>query len=232
MILRLFIAGATLPFSLHENGPDVDFAYHWPREASAIPSLLRELKAELAHDRARTARLAASDRSESRKSHYPFRRHSFDRTLRFAGESKRLASFADERNAYSGGAHGNPSTGALLWDKVNGRSVTFSALSARSPSAILRPAYCRGLAAERRKKLGDEGPPGKYWEACPDPLSLSVIPEDKDRNGRFDTINVTASPYAVGSYAEGYYIVMLPVTPALLAALRPQYRASFEAQRQ
>jgi hypothetical protein len=25
---------------------------------------------------------------------------------------------------------------------------------------------------------------------------------------------------------------MLPVTPALLAALRPQYRASFEAQRQ
>jgi hypothetical protein len=232
MIIGLIAAAAALPFHLHEQRPDIDFDYRWPSQASAIPSLRRRLDAEFAHDRSRSGKLAATDRVESRKNNYPFRQHSFSRRLLFGGESARLASFADERSAFTGGAHPNPGTSALLWDKATGRSVEFTGLFARRPSNLLRPRYCKRLAEERKQKLGSELPAGKFWDVCPDPLTLAVIPEDRNHNGRFETINVTASPYAVGSYAEGYYIVMLPVTAALIAALRPQYRASFEAQRQ
>lgn len=231
-MIAFLLAAAVLSFQLHEKGRDVDFRYRWAAEASAIPSLARKLRSEMQRDRIHTANLARSDRQSALKSNYPFHQHSFDRTVTFGGQSARLASFADQRSAYTGGAHPNPGTVAILWDRRRGAATGFSALFRTSPSAILRTPYCKGLAAERQRKMGKATPSGTYWDACPDPLKLTVIPEDKDRNGRFDTVNVTADPYAVGSYAEGYYVVMLPVTPALIAALRPEYRASFEAQRQ
>lgn len=230
-MIFLFLAAA-LPFQLHEQGRDVDFRYRWAAEASAIPPLSRTLRAEMRRDRLRTSNLARADRQSALKSNYPFRQHSFDRNITFGGQSARLASFADQRSAYTGGAHPNPGTRAILWDRQRGTATRFAALFRTSPLAILRAPYCRGLAAERQRKMGDAKPSGAYWEACPDPLKMSVIPEDKDRDGRFDTINVTADPYTAGSYAEGYYIVMLPVTPALIAALKPEYHASFEVQRQ
>lgn len=231
-MIAYLLAAVALPFQLHEKGRDVDFRYRWAAEASAIPSLSRKLRAELQHDRVRTADLARRDRQSALKSNYPFHQHSFDRNVTFGGQSTRLASFADQRSAYTGGAHPNPGTVAILWDRQRGAATSFAALFRSSPSPILRTAYCRGLAAERQRKMGKSTPSGAYWDACPDPLKLTVIPEDKNRNGRFDTINVTADPYAVGSYAEGYYVVMLPVKPALVAALKPEFRSSFEAQRQ
>ena len=101
-----------------------------------------------------------------------------------------------------------------------------------SPTTILGPGYCRGLAAQRKEKLGNDVPDSTIWERCPDPLTLAVVPTDKDRNGRFERFVVTASPYAAGSYAEGEYVVTLPVTRALIRSLKPEYRASFEVQPQ
>lgn len=231
-MISFLLAAASLPFQLHEKGRDVDFTYRWAAQASAIPALDRRLRAELQRDRTRTAALARSDRQSALKSNYPFHQHSFDRNVTFGGQSARLASFADQRNAYTGGAHGNPGTSAILWDRQRNMAIGFASMFRNSPSAILRTPYCKGLAAERQRKMGDSKPSGAYWDACPDPLKLTVIPEDKNRDGRFDTINVTADPYAVGSYAEGYYVVMLPVTSALITALKPEFRASFEPQRQ
>lgn len=231
-MIAVLIAAAALPFQLHEKGRDVEFRYRWPAEASAIPSLQRRLRAELVKDRARTAAQASADRQSALNANYPFHQHYFDRTVTFGGQSARLASFADQRSTYTGGAHPNPGTTAILWERQRGVATSFRALFRHSPATILRPAYCKGLAAQRLRKMGSAKPSGAYWEACPDPMKLTIIPEDKNGNGRFETINVTASPYAVGSYAEGYYIVMLPVTHALIAGVKPEYRASFEAQRQ
>jgi hypothetical protein len=119
-----------------------------------------------------------------------------------------------------------------LWDKASGREVKFKSLFMRSPTTILRPGYCRDLAAQRKEKLGNDVPDSTIWERCPDPLTLAVVPTDKDRNGRFERLVVTASPYAVGSYAEGEYVVTLPVTRALIQSLKREYRTSFEVQPQ
>ena len=231
MIFTLLLAASASASHVHHKSPVLDFEYRWPVEASAIPAFRRQLTAQMNHDQSRYTKMAQADRRDRAEHKYPFFPYSFSRVLHFGGQTKRLVSFADERNVFTGGAHGNPSTRPLLWDLGLNKAVPFTDLFARSPKSVLQPRYCKQLAAQRKQKNGTDNVPN-IWEQCPDPLKQSVIPEDKDHDGRFETINVTANPYDVGSYAEGYYIVMLPVTPALLNALKPQYRASFEPQRQ
>lgn len=231
-MLAIALAAAAALFHLHETGRDLDFQYDWSANASAIRPLANQLRAEMKHDRARSAAEAASAYKGSLNGAYPFHRHEFARKLEFMGQSRRLASFVDYHSSYTGGAHPNSSKALLLWDKSSDREIKFADLFNRPLSPLLRTAYCKGLAAERVRKLGRATPYGDYWLTCPDPLAQSVVPRDSDHDGRFDELSIIASPYAAGSYAEGYYVVNLPVSARLIAALKPQYRSSFEAQRQ
>lgn len=232
MLFALLLAAASAPaFHIHQKTAVLDFEYRWPTQAAAIPALRRQLIVEMNHDRSRYTKMAEIDRRERDDKRFPFLGYSFSRVLHFGGRTTRLLSFADERDAFTGGAHNNPSTRALLWDLRRGKAISFAEVFAKSPQSVLQPGYCKRLAKQRAKKNGTNQV-WKGWDECPNPLKMSVIPEDKDRDGRFDTINVTANPYDVGSYAEGYYIVMLPVTPAVMQLLKPQYRSSFEVQRQ
>jgi len=61
---------------------------------------------------------------------------------------------------------------------------------------------------------------------------LAIAPLDRNRNGRFDTIAFVASPYVAGPYVEGEYEISLPVTSHLIRGIRPEFRDSFERQRQ
>ena len=50
-------------------------------------------------------------------------------------------------------------------------------------------------------------------------------------NGRtFDKVGVLVGPYAAGSYAEGNYEFTLPVTAALMKAVKPEYREAFSVR--
>jgi hypothetical protein len=65
---------------------------------------------------------------------------------------------------------------------------------------------------------------------CPAYKEVTVVIADKNSNGRFDHVQVTADPYVAGPYVEGSYDIDLPITAAMIARLKPEYRASFEAQ--
>ena len=98
-------------------------------------------------------------------------------------------------------------------------------------SAATRASYCKRLDAERAKRRQGEKLGGEF-DQCPKYSELSVYPADKNRNGRFDRITFVASPYVAGPYVEGEYEISLPVSSALIAAMNPEYRSSFEVQRQ
>lgn len=44
---------------------------------------------------------------------------------------------------------------------------------------------------------------------------------------RIDRIGLLVGPYVAGPYAEGTYDLTLPVTPAIVAAVRPEWREAF-----
>ena len=103
--------------------------------------------------------------------------------------------------------------------------------SPASPSALLTQPWCKALDAERAEKRQGQKLGGEF-DACPKLSEISIVPTDADANGRFETLRLIADPYVAGPYAEGNYKVDLPVTPTLVAALKPEYLASFEVQRQ
>jgi len=95
--------------------------------------------------------------------------------------------------------------------------------AAAALQAAIRTDYCARLKAEqRRRKQGDVS----SMNVCLPVKDLTILLGST--NGRaIDRIGLTADPYVAGSYAEGAYEVTLPVTRAILTAVKPEYRGGF-----
>lgn len=205
----------------------LDFRYSFPSQVGSDPQLLALVLQDRAKSRQAALDGAREDSAIRRPQGFPFHQHEFWRDWIISGQSARLLSLRSQTETFTGGAHGMHSTGAMLWDKEKKRQLQFAALFA-SPSAfwpLIEGAFCKALAAERLRRAQLEG------GECPKTDELVFVPADTRSDWKFDTIQIVADPYVAGSYAEGRYEVPLPVTARLVAALKPEFRDSFEAQR-
>lgn len=210
-----------------------EFGYAYPDAAGAIPSLKAMLDGRLEKARDSLAVESREDRSEADKEGFPYRPHASDTTWKVVAQIPGWLSLSSEIYAYSGGAHGMSVFDALLWDR--------QADAARKPvdlfdraalrSAIQRP-FCDALDREREKRRGEPVRHGAddMFSDCINPLESTLILGSSNRK-TFDRVGVLIAPYAAGPYAEGTYEVTLPVTPEVLAAVRPEFRDRFSARR-
>lgn len=209
-----------------------DFVYRWPAAVSAIPALAAQLAAE-------RERLLAEQKSEWQTSLKEFAGEDcggctirdFQKTWKVVTNLPRFLSLSVEVYEYTGGAHGNYYTDALLWDRQAKAAIMPEDLF-RSPSALqdaLGAEWCKGLKAERIKRMGAETSQVIEDDGifpCPPIADLAVLLGSSNRR-RFNRIGLIAAPYVAGSYAEGQYEVTLPVTAKVLAAVKPEYAAAF-----
>lgn len=212
----------------------LEFTYQYPAEAAAIPALDRRFRAEAAHEYQRHLKLGRLDKQAYQQEQRGSVSDFYMKTWSSAGETPRLLSLQYQHSTYTGGAHPNTDYGAMLWDRKLDRAIEVASLFLR-PAAfakLTRPAYCKGLDVERAKRRKDWKPDLPDFNACPPYRDLAISPIDKNKDGRFDTIAFVASPYEAGPYAEGEYAIDVPVTSQLIAAIRPEYRDSFERYRQ
>ncbi|MEK9211383.1 DUF4163 domain-containing protein [Sphingomonas sp. 2378] len=204
---------------------DYEFTYRYPAVAGRIRPLKRALDAEAADLRRKMAQDAASDRREAKASGFPFRPYSYQKTWKVVTDTPRFLSLSSDSYHYTGGAHGQPASSALLWDKAAGRRLETQSVfvSLAALQAATRTDYCARLKAEQmRRNQGDLS----SMNACPPLKDLTLLLGSS--NGRaIDRIGLIADPYVAGSYAEGSYEVTLPVTRAILAAVKPAYRTGF-----
>lgn len=221
------------PFKTESKSRFLEFEYGWSSEANAIPALARRFTTDMRKQRASMTSAAQSDAAERKKNGYPFHPYSQVTSITTAGQSPRLLSLNISNYAFTGGAHGNSGTTALLWDRAINREIKLASLFIRATSfsALTWTAYCKALDEERLKRRNGEKLGGDFNQ-CPKLTDLAITPTDKDKDGRFDTVMFVASPYVAGPYAEGEYEIGLPVTRQLMAAIKPAYRTSFEPQRQ
>jgi hypothetical protein len=231
-LLLLALTAATGPHKVIRKNPALDFSYEWPAEAVAIPALDLRLYTEAKHDLGEAQEGAPEDKKEYENEGKGSVRDIHWTKWTTAGESSRLLSLRSHFEEYTGGAHPNYNTSDLLWDRVLNHEVDFGSLftAANGYAPILRSTYCHKLYDARTKRNGERT--GEVFEMCPKFSELAIVPTDRDRNGRFDRIVFVASPYTAGSFAEGEYDIPLPVTYRLIAALKAEYRSSFEVQRQ
>jgi hypothetical protein len=226
-------SAASAPVKIERDSKALEFSYEWSAEAAAVPALDKRFRDDL--DKAYKDALANArdDQKLAREQKRDFNGHYYSVQWTTAGETPRLLSLQSEFGTFEGGAHPNTSYDALLWDRKLNRQISMGALltGRGNFAALTRTAYCKALDAERTKRREGEKLGGEFDE-CPKYTDLAIAPVDKNRNGRFDAIDFVASPYVAGPYVEGEYALELPVTARLIAALKPEYRASFEAQRQ
>ena len=210
---------------------DYVFSYSWPAQAEAIPAL----RAHLAADQAERKRTLAGEAAEARRA------SAADPDLRFVPYTLEVEwqvvtdlpgwlSLSQRNSHFEGGAHPNSGFDSRVWDRKAGRPLAPRDLfvSAKALDAAIRGPFCDALDRERAVRRGEpvNRASGDDFDACIAPSEQTLILGSTDRK-RFDRIGILVSPYAAGPYAEGSYDITVPVTPAVLQAVKPEFRAAF-----
>lgn len=232
--LVLAAPAAAKPFDFKLNTKELDFTSQWPAQAAAIPALDRRLRTEMTKALADAKANARDDVKLAREQQRQFNQHYYAMKYSMAGQTPRLLSLESENGVFEGGAHPMTTYDALLWDRRQNRPISVGSLfvHAGDLSSVTRAFYCRALDAERNKRREGEKMDLAEFNACPKFSELAISPVDRDKDGKFNDLNFVASPYVAGPYVEGEYAITVPVTPQFLAALKPEFRSSFELYRQ
>ena len=214
---------------VEESSDLYEFDYSYPAEAGRIPALKIWLDAERAKARAQLIEDATSGRADAKQSGFEYHAYAQGRAWEKVAETPRFLSLSLLVSEYTGGAHPNYGFDSLLFDKQAGERIAPLALftSPTALDAVIQRPFCAMLDKERGKRRGEPVvSDGSMFNDCIKPSEQTVILGSS--TGRtFDRIGVLIGPYAAGSYAEGDFDITLPVTAALLRAVRPEYRAAF-----
>lgn len=207
----------------------------WPAEVSAYPPLVAMIRGPAEKDKAEYEKSAREDREEREKSGFPWNgAYEYSVGVEVAGDTPRLLSLARSHYEFSGGAHPNHGTDAILWDREGWREIKVAELFSEGEKAfadLFTKSFCDALDAQRRENRGNEplGDADDPFEKCPAFDELAIIPTG-EKGKPMTTLLFHADPYVAGPYAEGDYDIELPVSAAMIAALKPEYRASFAAE--
>lgn len=212
---------------------DFDFGYSYPAEAAAVP----QVKAFLERDRRGAQRdlkkQAAEAKADAEANGYPYFPHYLVVGWEVGADLPGWLSMSAAIETYSGGAHGNQAFDGMLWDKkaLRMRKPTNLFRSKEALRQAIQPDFCRLLDAERAERRGEPVPPDSddIFDECIDPLESTVVLASEGGKA-FDAIDVLVAPYAAGPYVEGSYVISVPVTDEVIAALKPEFRSAFAAE--
>jgi hypothetical protein len=224
------MASAEPDRSVKVSTPLYEFAYSYPAAAGAIPALKAYLDHDLDKTRADLVKEATQDRDQARKNHFPYLAHSSQTDWKVVTNIPGWLSLSAQSYVFSGGAHGNTAYDALLWDKSTGerRGALDLFTSVSAFKAAVGAPFCAALDRERAKRReGDGFAKDDPFSQCIDPAKDTTVILGSARGGRFTRVGFLIAPYAAGPYVEGTYEVTLVLTPAMLQAVRPEYRSYF-----
>lgn len=221
---------APLAKKTQERTASFEFEYNYPAEAAAIPALVAELEADKAKRRRDLVEAAREGRAMAKENGFDFNPYSHSANWTVVTELPGWLSLTAASSEFTGGAHPNYWPQALLWDKTAERSriATDLFISRAALGEAIRAPFCKALNRERTARRGEpvSADSDDPFDQCIDPTASAVILGSSNKQ-QFDRIGILMGPYDAGPYAEGAYEITLPVTKAVLAAVKPQYRSIF-----
>ena len=208
--------------------PVYEFTYSYPAAAGRIPALKAWLDKDAAEGQASIAQSAREGKADAKKEGYDFNSYDAETDWQVVTDLPKWLSLSGTSGDYTGGAHPNHGPVALLWNKVGGRKMDAVDLftSKAALTKAIQARFCAELNKQREDKRGEAVNPKDLFGDCLDPAKEVVILGSTDR-AHFTRIGVLMGPYEAGPYAEGDFEVTLPVTDAVIAAVKPEYRADF-----
>lgn len=224
------------PVELKSETPLLNWDVSWPAEVNTVPALEKLIRDPAEKALADLTKQAKEDRAERQKQGFDFNGYEYSVGVTVAGQTPRLLSLTRDWMAYTGGAHPNHGTDAILWDKHTDKSIDLVALLSGGATVfdrLYRDSFCKALTAERAKKregIDADTDPDDPFNQCPKFSELQIVPKGPEKGGSMTMLLFHADPYVAGPYVEGDYDIELPVSAAFIAALMPDYRASFAAK--
>lgn len=217
------------PVELKSETPLLSWEASWPAEVNAIPALEKLVREPAEKALADYTREAREQKAERAKDGFDFNPYMYAMVVEVAGQTPRLLSLNRNWMGFTGGAHPNRFSEAMLWDKQANALVPLANLLAGATlESFYRDAYCKALDKERAERR--EGLEVDMFNECPKFDELEIVPAGLQTGGPMTTLFFHADPYVAGPYVEGEYEVTLPVTAAFIAALKPEYRSSFSVR--
>lgn len=223
------VAAKNAPASdVREKNDLIEFAYSYPSEAAQIPGLATWLDNDRATQRDALVNAARRDQQAAEREGFPYYAHSHLQKWQRVTQTRRFLSLSAEIETYMGGAHGMQSFDTLIWDR--NRAVRIKPLDMFTSGEAFDKAVNDDLcAAIERAKVArgvewvrDGSPFGK----CPSASAQTVWLGSSD--GRYlDRLTIAIAPYEIGAYAEGSYKINLPMTQAIVHAVKPDYARDF-----
>lgn len=210
------------------------FGYSWGPEVSAIPALAEVIRSQ---EEAALAKQKA-DWNEAVEEFGELGcitcvARGYSNSWEVVTKTKRFVMVQSESWIYTGGAHGNSLFKALGWDRKGGEDGQGAAFRPvdmfMSETALENTAYgdyCASLLAQKGERMGLDISEMNPFDGCPSVTELVVTPLSSD-GVQFDRVQFLAAPYVAGSFAEGPYTFEIPVTPAVLAAVSPEFSEHF-----
>lgn len=203
------------------------FSYAYPAAARPVPGLETLLLREARRAELQLGRRAARSLRQSPAIALPATRIRYSHHLGWsiAADTPPLLALVGAASAYSGGAREALSYETLLWDRSARRRIRFADLFTDAGAAMrrLHPGFCIALRAARAETHGEVR--GEAW-LCPIPARelagrpIALIGE----GGRIRSLRVLIAPWSL--YVEPVE-VDVPLTPELLALVKPRYREAF-----
>jgi hypothetical protein len=208
------------------------FSYKWPARAAAIPQLDTWFRSNAETLRSRARKGALADREAAGEAGFDFRNHSYQEVFSVVADTPLMLVLLSEGYAYTGGAHGMPISTAVIWDKATDRRLAITDMI-DIPALVQSTGtqFCTELDRQREKKRGapvvaNDPNALPEFSKCVDMAKQLILPVSHGGKA-LDTIRVVIGPYEAGPYAEGSYVIDLPVNAAMLSTVKPVYRDAF-----
>ena len=212
-----------------ENNELIEFVYAYPKDAAQIAELAKALDGDRAAKREALIAAAQRDKAAAEKGEFPYRVHSHRQTWQRVTSTPRFLSLSAEIDSYAGGAHGMQTFDTLIWDRNRRKQMKPLDLfmSSEAFDAAIRDPFCAGIKRAKAAKgiVVDEAPDSPFAK-CPPASAQTIWLGSSD--GRFiDRMTIAIGPYEIGPYAEGSYKINVPVTGALVKAVKDEFARDF-----
>jgi hypothetical protein len=216
---------APAPMSFSQTTPDAKVELTLAPDIARRPDLRARLYQDGVKDLTQFAAAAHDDRAHVLAKGFPV--PSYERTIAWtlAGSTPLLLSARGAWFEFTGGAHPNHGSIALLWNPASGQETPLTELF--RPDALQGPldrALCRAI---RNTKAAHEGAifdPAEW--PCPHWADSRFVLVPSTTPGRIGGLDFLFDPYAIGPYVEGDYQVIVP-QEAFHEALAPAWADQF-----
>lgn len=222
-------AAAGAPFEYKSETPYATTALKLPEAVRPYPELHARLYAADTKEANQFSEGAQADRSEAGNDpSIP----GYEKQIGYAlpVDTGKLFSLARTDYEFTGGAHGNTTYEAVVWDKALKRPVQGLALFRKGANlSTLDAALCAALNVEKKKRDPQAATltlrAGSDW-SCPKASETPFVLAAGSTPGKAGGLTFLVGPYVAGPYVEGAYWVNVPQS-AIRGLIDPAYVDEF-----